>query len=144
MSPYYAFNILKHNSLIICLFALFTISSKILFGHPNDVQVMNVYRLSHERYNVQNLASGQNNPYLVWNRDHTRILMFESFNSLPGFPKGREHVWATMEDAKGGYTDLADYQAKWKKVPGVFLAASSEGRNRTNPKWVYSKNKRRY
>ncbi len=114
------FDIAKFGILSLSLFTLFSSTNlNTLFAHPNDLQVINVYRLSHEKYNVVNSVSGLNNPYFVWNRDHTRVLMYESFEEPPGYPSGRGHVWATMSDIKNGLTSLSDYQAKWKKVPGV-------------------------
>ncbi|RJO60410.1 hypothetical protein C4544_05055 [candidate division WS5 bacterium] len=82
------------------------------FSFTDEKRVENISRISHPAYRMTNLWYGTRNP---WNRDNTRIMMFEETATYnpPGYgtQTGRGAVWGFVSELKaasGG--TLAEYQ----------------------------------
>lgn len=106
--------------IVLCL-----LISGLFIGKASGVDLLtvdSVVRLTHPAFRAGNIFYGVREKGM-WNVDNTRIMLYESNTtySHPDWPaeKGRGIVWATVADAKTGYTDLADYKSKWTPVPFI-------------------------
>ena len=81
------------------------------------LSVSKVTRISHPAYRAQNMWYGVRNP---WNRDYTRIMLFEARVSHPDYPgvQGKGLVWGMVGDLKS-WTTLAAYEAARHPLPPV-------------------------
>jgi len=95
-----------------------------------ELSVANVFRITHPAYTITNIWQG-NGFGGPWNKDNTRILIYENSASNPQYPgvTGRGFVWGNLDTLKnlGGGEDyqgsLTDYQNNTHALPDNFAIA---------------------
>ncbi|MGI0014945.1 MAG: hypothetical protein ACREBU_16110, partial [Nitrososphaera sp.] len=76
--------------------------------NPEDVKVTKVTRISHPAYRAANIWYSTRNP---WNRDYTRVLIYESSFTHPNYgTTGRGLVWGFVDELKSWNTLQTDQQ----------------------------------
>jgi len=107
---------------------------------PGKMMATKVTRISHPAFTPANIGDSGHSDWSVWNRDHTRIMIYESqvdctryANQVPsmcdfqtdGLGYGRRAVWAFIDDLKEMTDDMpvAAHLKLFRAVPGIDDAA---------------------
>ena len=96
-------------SAFIYIFVLLTAPLDFAFAGSDDLALTKITRISHPNYRAGNMWYSLRNP---WNRDFTRIMMYE----IPSDNNGRGLVWGFVSDLKS-WTTLAEYKTSAKPFP---------------------------